>query len=167
MLIHPAANAAECGDSGDPFAAFYGYQGIGKEWHVSMVAPDHEDHGLHLSEGDTFVLRTNQSCEVVLVPGPELALRWGPYHQHLGRESKAVDPRTISNELCTTMGLGHGHAASGNIVARPHLVRLTLVGAADDPTLEIRYGHRSSMADNCSNDGLLDSIHGGVAHAED
>jgi hypothetical protein len=167
MLTAPAAGAAQCGDRDDPFAAYYGQQGIGKQWQVTMVTPDHEDHGLHLVEGDSFVLTADENCEVILVPGPTLSQRWGSDLQQLGRESTAVDPRTISNELCTTMSLGHKSSTTGNVVERPHLLRLSLSGDTVSPRLEIRYGHRSRMADSCSNDGLLDSVHGGVAHAED
>jgi len=166
FLFSGAAQAAQCGDTDDPFAAYYGQQEVGKEWHISMVSADHEDHGLHLSEGDTFILKASMDCEVVMIPGPLLAQRWGNSHQHLGRENKAIDHRTISNELCTTMGLSHGHADADDVISRPHLVRLRLIGNASDPRIEIAYGHRSTMADNCSNDGLLDSIHGGIAHGE-
>lgn len=122
---------------------------------------------MHLSEGDSFVLQADANCEVVLIPGPLLGQRWGSALQQFGRESKVVDHSSISNELCTTMGLGHEFGTTGAIVARPHLVRLRMLDTEDGPRLEIRYGHRSSMADTCSNDGLLDGIHNGIAHAED
>lgn len=162
----PTMASSACGDPDDPFAIYYGQQGVGKQWHISTVTPDHEDHGLHLSEGDSFVLRANESCEVILIPGGAMQQRWGASHQQLGRENKAIDHSTVSNELCTTMSLGHGDENSGNLVARPHLVRVKLVEGSASTRIEIRYGHRSTMGDDCSNDGLLDNIHGGIAHAE-
>lgn len=165
----PLASAApSCGDPDDPFAEFYAGGAPGKVWRVTMVTHDHEDHGLHLVEGDSFTVKYNANCEVVMAPGPELAGRWGNNSRLLARESRvSADLRGVDNELCTTVGIGHEQVGASEIVARPHILRMKMIGTGDGRKLQIRYSHRSSARDDCSSDGSLSNIHGGIAHAED
>jgi len=163
-----ASAAPSCGDPGDPFAEFYSGGGPGKTWHITMVTHDHEDHGLHLVQGDSFTVRYNADCEVVMAPGPELASRWGGYSRLLARESRvSSDLRSVDNELCTTVGIGHEEMGAQEVVARPHILRMRMIGSGNGRKLQIKYSHRASVRDDCSSDGSLSNVHGGTAHAED
>lgn len=164
----PLASAApSCGDPDDPFAEFYAGGGPGKEWRITMVTHDHEDHGLHLVEGDTFTVKYNANCEVVLAPGQALAGRWGSYSRLLARDSRvSADLRGVDNELCTTVGIGHEQLGGSEVIARPHILRMKMIGSGEGRKLQIRYSHRGSTSDDCSSDGSLSNIHGGTAHAE-
>ncbi|MGB5209971.1 MAG: hypothetical protein WBN31_13330 [Gammaproteobacteria bacterium] len=163
-----AAAAPSCGDPGDPFAEFYNGGAPGKTWRITMVTHDHEDHGLHLTEGDTFTLKYNSNCEIVLAPGPNLALRWGNQSRLLARESRvAANLRSVENEVCTTIGIGHEDQGASEIVARPHLMRMKMIDTPNGRKLQIAYSHRARATDDCSSDGTLSNVHRGVAHAED
>jgi len=162
------AGPNQCRDSGDPFVDYYGGQGGEHAWHITSVTPDHEDHGIHLAEGDMLTLDVNTDCEVILAPGPALAQRWGAQRRHMKRQSRfRANARKATHTLCTTIGLGHEPAGSSDMISRPHLMRLTVVEVNGERTLEIRYGHRSRMKDDCDDDGILDNVHGGTAHAQD
>lgn len=162
-----AAAAPSCGDPDDPFAEFYAGGAPGKVWRITLVTHDHEDHGLHLIEGDTFTVKYNASCEVVLAPGPALAGRWGANSRLLARQSRvSADLRGVDNELCTTVGISHEQLGAAEVIARPHILRMKMIGAGENRKLQIRYSHRGSGNDDCSSDGSLSNIHGGIAHAE-
>lgn len=167
MAYLPVATAAPaCGDPDDPFAQFY--DGAGKTWRITMVTHDHEDHGLHLVEGDSFTVRYNADCEVVMAPGPQLATRWGNNSRLLDRGSRvSSDLRSVENELCTTVGIGHEQMGASEVIDRPHTLRMQMIGQDNGRKLQIRYAHRTSATDDCSSDGSLSNVHGGIAHAED
>ena len=167
-LTTAAAEPTQCRDSGDPFIDYYSSQAGEHIWYITSVTPDHEDHGIHLMEGDMLMLDVTADCEVVLTPGPALAQRWGAQRRQLVRQSGSnANGGRASHTLCTTVGLGHESMGTPDMIARPHLMRLTTIDVNGYRTLEIRYGHRSTMQDDCENDGLLDNVHGGTAHAQD
>lgn len=169
MTYLPLATAApSCGDPSDPFADFYSNGGSGKTWRITMVTHDHEDHGLHLVEGDAFTVRYNANCEVVLAPGPQLATRWGNNSRLLERGSRvSSDLLRVENELCTTVGIGHEQMGASEVIDRPHTLRMQMIGEGNSRKLQIRYAHRTNASDDCSSNGNLSSVHGGRAHAED
>ena len=136
----PLATAApSCGDPDDPFADFYAGGAPGKVWRITMVTHDHEDHGLHLVEGDTFTVKYNANCEVVMAPGPELAGRWGNYSRLLARESRvSADLRRVDNELCTTVVIGHEQVGASEVIARPHILRMKMTSHGEGRKLQIR-----------------------------
>ncbi len=167
-LSTAAADPIQCRDSRDPFIDYYGSQAGEHAWYITSVTPDHEDHGIHLMEGDMLLLDVTADCEVVLTPGPALAQRWGTQRRQLVRQSGSnANGGRASDTLCTTIGLGHESNGTPDMIARPHLMRLTTIDVNGYQTLEIRYGHRSTMQDDCENDGILDNVHGGTAHAQD
>lgn len=169
MAYLPLATATpSCGAPDDPFADFYSGSGSGKAWRITMVTHDHEDHGLHLVEGDSFTVRYNASCEVVLAPGPQLATRWGNYSRLLERGSYvSSDLSRVENELCTTVGIVHEQMGAQELIARPHILRMKMIGNGDGRKLQIKYSHRVDATNDCSSDGSLSNVHGGTAHAED
>lgn len=168
MMFAPVAGAApSCGTPDDAFADFYHEAGLAKTWRITMVSHDHEDHGLHLVEGDSFSVRYNADCEVVMAPGPQLATRWGGHSRLLARDSRvSADLRSIDNGLCTTVGISHDRMGALEQVARPHILRMRMIDTGNGRKLEIRYAHRAGAADDCASYNGLDNVHGGIAHAE-
>ncbi len=162
------AGTTQCRDAGDPFAEYYGATADKRAWYITSVTSDHEDHGIHLVEGDSFTLDVTSDCEVVMAPGPNLSQRWGGQRRQMTRQSRfRSGGRKATHSLCTTLGLSHDAPGMPDTIARPHLVRISMIKVNGNRVMEIKYGHRSRMKDDCSNDGVLDNIHGGTAHAQD